>query len=57
MGYNIWHKNMINNIIMICMGTDGYKIYHGDHFIMYVKVKSLYILPETIVLYASYISI
>lgn len=40
------------------MGTDGYQIYHTDHFIIYAKVKSLCITCETnITLYIKYISI
>ena len=26
---------------------DGYETYHGNHFIIYAKVKSLYSTPKT----------
>ena len=38
--------------------TDGNQIYHGDHFIMYINVKSLCYVPETnIILYVNHTSI
>ena len=40
------------------MGTDGYQTYRGDHFEMYLNVKSLRCTPDTnIILYVNYISI
>ena len=37
------------------MGTDGYWTYCGDHFIMYINVKSLCSTPEiNIILYFNY---
>lgn len=32
------------------MVADGYYTYRGDHFVMYVNVKSLCYIPETIIL-------
>ena len=34
-----------------CMVTDGYKTYHGDHFIRYINVKLLFVHPK---LYVNY---
>ena len=40
------------------MGTDGYQIYCGDHFITYANIRSLFSTPETnIILHINYISV
>ena len=40
------------------MGTDGYYLYCGYHFIIYANVKSLYRTPESyVIFYINYISI
>ena len=39
------------------MVTDCNQTYHGDHFIMYINVRSLFYTPETnIILYVSHTS-
>ena len=49
---------MDNNIVNTLYADNGYQTNCGDHFIMYVNVKSLCNTPETnIILYINYISI
>lgn len=48
-------KNMVNSII-ITLERDGYLTYHGDHFTMYTKGKSLCYAPETTIIFQLYLN-
>ena len=46
--------NIVSNTEYLCMVTDGNYTYQGEHFIIYINVKSLCCTPETnIILYAN----
>lgn len=38
---------MVNTIIITFCGTDAYLFYHGDYFVMHVKVETLCSSSET----------
>ena len=48
-------RNMVDNTL-ITLGTDGYQIYGGDHFITYVNVKS-FVVHLKLTLQVNYISV
>lgn len=46
-----------NKLYKMIKGIDGYQIYHGDNFMTYADVKSLYSTSETSIILCNYISI